>query len=430
MDSDVPPVRRPRSASSLALSLVALLAGLCVGAFAQRNWPDDPLMTVLCGGGAVAITLALGELFLLKASRRPSTGLAERALRPFDFQATCLRLLGFCGTLAVIALAYWAFPEYRGRFYRPYWYFLENVAWPTACIAPLYFLWIGRRLQRPEDAYLQLGSLLIGRGWSQVDRNLMWTHWTGWAVKAFFLPLMVVYLNGEVHSVAIALRDVSWDTMHVYKLCFELSYFVDLLFCVVGYSLTLRVLNSHIRSTEPTAFGWLVALVCYQPFYSVIGNFYLRYDESGIFWDAWLAAYPTLRAIWAAAIIFLTSVYALSTVSFGPRFSNLTHRGIITGGPYRFTKHPAYISKNLSWWLISIPFVSHDGWLEALRHCMLLGGLNFIYFLRARTEERHLSRDPEYVAYAQWIRAHGMFARLRRLLGRQRLAAPALPRNP
>jgi protein-S-isoprenylcysteine O-methyltransferase Ste14 len=29
---------------------------------------------------------------------------------------------------------------------------------------------------------------------------------------------------------------------------------------------------------------------------------------------------------------------------------------------------------------------------------------SFIYFLRAITEERHLSNDPEYVAYAQKVR--------------------------
>ncbi len=102
-----------------------------------------------------------------------------------------------------------------------------------------------------------------------------------------------------------------------------------------------------------------------------------------------------VRVAWAAAIIALTVIYALCTVSFGLRFSNLTHRGIITDGPYRFTKHPAYLAKNLSWWLISVPFVSEQGWGAALRNCMLLALLNLIYYARARTEERHLSRDPD-----------------------------------
>ena len=38
---------------------------------------------------------------------------------------------------------------------------------------------------------------------------------------------------------------------------------------------------------------------------------------------------------------------------FSFRFSNLTHRGIITSGPYRFTKHPSYVSKNIAWSFVS-----------------------------------------------------------------------------
>ena len=100
---------------------------------------------------------------------------------------------------------------------------------------------------------------------------------------------------------------------------------------------------------------------------------------------------------------------------FGARFSNLTHRGIITNGPYRWTKHPAYVVKNLSWWMISVPFMAQGAPDEVLRHCLLLLGLNGIYALRAKTEEWHLSRDADYVAYALWLEAHGMFRWIRHL---------------
>jgi hypothetical protein len=36
---------------------------------------------------------------------------------------------------------------------------------------------------------------------------------------------------------------------------------------------------------------------------------------------------------------------------------------------------------------------------EVLRHCLLLSGLNLIYALRTKTDVRHLSTDPDYVAY-------------------------------
>lgn len=109
--------------------------------------------------------------------------------------------------------------------------------------------------------------------------------------------------------------------------------------------------------------------------------------------------------------------YALSTISFGLRFSNLTNRGIITSGPYRFTKHPAYITKNLSYWMVSVPFVEPLGWQVALMHCARLVAVNLIYYTRAKTEERHLMRDLDYRAYAEWIAQHGLFARMRHALG-------------
>jgi protein-S-isoprenylcysteine O-methyltransferase Ste14 len=406
---------RPRSASSFALSFLALLLGLLAVFFSRRIWPGNTLATLLCGAGTVGGMLVLGDLLLLKVTWRASTGLAQEPLRSFELQQAALRVLGLLATLGAIALIYWLFPEYHGRFYQPFWNYLQVIGWPVLCLSPFYFLWIGRRLEQPEDAYLQIGRLLTGRGWDRIEPPLLRSHFAGWAVKAFFLPLMVVYLTDEIGTVSTAMKVLSWDTMRWYKFFFELSFLIDLLFCVVGYTLTLRVLDSHIRSTEPTAFGWLVALACYQPFYSVIGTYYLKYDESSIFWDVWLSGYPAIRVAWALAILLLTVTYSLCTVSFGTRFSNLTHRGIITSGPYRFTKHPAYLSKNLSWWLVSVPLLSRSGWLDGLRHCVLLGGLNFVYFLRAWTEERHLSNDPVYVAYAQWIREHGMFSWLRRL---------------
>jgi protein-S-isoprenylcysteine O-methyltransferase Ste14 len=109
------------------------------------------------------------------------------------------------------------------------------------------------------------------------------------------------------------------------------------------------------------------------------------------------------------------------------RFSNLTNRGVITTGPYRWSKHPAYITKNLSWWMISVPFVADAGWPTAVQSCLLLAGVNLIYFLRARTEERHLSQDPVYRDYAAFIASEGLLARL---IGNRPLSQPGTLSRP
>jgi protein-S-isoprenylcysteine O-methyltransferase Ste14 len=403
----------------------------------QWGWllPYTPLLPCL----GIILVVAMGE-WLVPALRGAPTGvlakeapraapaatitdgaLAGAALHPLNLARVGVRLCGFAATLGLIAFAYWLLPEYSGDFYAPYWLFLRTIA-PLAVLIPLYFVWADPRTSTARDEYYAFGKLILG-GWRGADWTLIGRHLLGWTVKAFFLPLMTVYLSGELKSLYAALQGAAPSTMPLYQLFYHLSYAVDLLYCVVGYTATTRLFDSQIRSVEPTVAGWLVALICYQPFYSVIGRYYLQYDDN-TFWDGWLQAFPTLRAFWAALIIVLAAIYGLCTVAFGLRFSNLTHRGIITGGPYRFTKHPAYLAKNLSWWLISVPFVSELGWSMALRNCCLLGLLNCVYYARARTEERHLSRDPTYVAYAVWMSEHGLLRGLARVLPWLRYRAP------
>jgi protein-S-isoprenylcysteine O-methyltransferase Ste14 len=383
-----------------------------------RLFPYMPLIP--CVG--IIVVIAAAE-WLLPALRSRSAGaLVQGALRPLQLTRVCVRLWGLIATLSLVAFAYWLLPEYGGDFYAPYWSFLRTLA-PLAVLVPFYFLWADRRAHELRDEYYAFGSMLLGRGHS-ADWPLIRRHLLGWLVKAFFLPLMTVYLSAELRAVYSALDNARPATMPLYQIFYHVSYAVDLLYCVVGYTATIRLFDAQIRSVEPTVAGWLVALICYQPFYSVIGRFYLQYDDS-TYWDNWLQAWPTIRAIWAGAIILLASAYALCTVAFGLRFSNLTHRGIITSGPYRFTKHPAYLAKNLSWWLISVPFVSEQGWGAALRNSCLLALLNGVYYLRARTEERHLSQDPDYVAYALWINENGILRRLVPLLPFLRYRPPA-----
>jgi protein-S-isoprenylcysteine O-methyltransferase Ste14 len=93
-------------------------------------------------------------------------------------------------------------------------------------------------------------------------------------------------------------------------------------------------------------------------------------------------------------------VYAWSTVELGTRFSNLTYRGTVATGPYRLMKHPAYVSKVVSYWLIAVPFVPLYGWLFAAQQCVVLLLSCSIYYLRGKYEEKHLSQYAEYRAYA------------------------------
>ena len=186
--------------------------------------------------------------------RAPSGGaLSRKALRPLNLRRAGVRICGVIATLGLLALAYWLFQEYSGNFYDPYWQFLRTIA-PVALVVPFYLLWADMRIADPHDEYYAFGTLVVGQ-WSRADWTLIRRHLLGWTVKGFFLPLMTVYLGSEIQSLHGALRVVASDhgMMPIYQVFYHLSYTVDLMFCVVGYSATIRLFDSHIRSVEPTA---------------------------------------------------------------------------------------------------------------------------------------------------------------------------------
>lgn len=413
----------PQSATHFGLNMIALGVSLTTLYFLrQRDLGLQNDMLAMLGGAAVPVILL--DVFVLKVHRRASTGLDwDQPFEPVPARVLT-KLLGLAVTLAPIAVAYWAFPEYQGSFYDPLYGMLRRF-WPSLVVGAMAYTWIvDGRLRQPKDAYWQLGRVFLGHREDASGPEIA-NHYRGWLVKAFFLPLMLVWLSGEARTlVHFDFSTVAWDNLRLYDFLYSLIFGVDLLFATAGYMLSLRVIDAHIRTAEPTMYGWVVALFCYQPFYSLMERQYVHYD-AGFAFGSWLAPWPNFRIVWAAAIIFLIGIYVLATVAFGVRFSNLTHRGILTNGPYRFTKHPAYVSKNLSWWLVSVPFLPHKGVIEALHHCLMLGCVNTIYFLRAKTEERHLSRDPAYVEYALWMNDHSVLRFLCKIFPGLKYKAPA-----
>jgi protein-S-isoprenylcysteine O-methyltransferase Ste14 len=408
--------RLPASATSFGLNLIALVV-LIVTLFILRRYEQHlaSIQRHLSSANAMLILMAslsapiiLIDLFVLRVHRRASAGLEWDQARPPDWGRVGTKLVGLVATLAPIAFAYWVFPEYQGSFYDPLYSALFRFRYALVIVALVYIWFVDGLMVQPRDAYWQLGRFVLGRVADARGADIA-NHFRGWLVKAFFFPLMFVWLHNSVHQlINYDLSDASWSNLRAYDFLYTGVFGVDLLFTTAGYALSMKLIDTHIRSAEPTMYGWTVALFCYQPFFSLMDKQYVAYGDGPGF-GSWLESWPTIRWIWGAGIIALLSIYSLATVAFGVRFSNLTHRGILTGGPYRFSKHPAYLTKNLSWWLISIPFL-HSPPVTAIRHSVALACINTIYFLRARTEERHLSRDPDYVAYALWMNDHGLLS--------------------
>jgi protein-S-isoprenylcysteine O-methyltransferase Ste14 len=175
-----------------------------------------------------------------------------------------------------------------------------------------------------------------------------------------------------------------------------------------------------------TSAAWVAALMCYPPFILMGGGGPLSYHENTADWAWWMQGHTALLWVWGALLVFLTAIYAWATVAFGLRFSNLTYRGVLTNGPYRFTRHPAYLSKNLFWWCSTLPFLATTGALtDVVRNTVILALVSAVYFWRARTEEKHLlAEDAKYREYHAWMtenapitRGFNRFARIVRQRG-------------
>jgi protein-S-isoprenylcysteine O-methyltransferase Ste14 len=412
-----PKPRPPASVSSFGLNMVGALGILVAIYFLRQQHMNGPnAVLILCAAGVVPIILL--DVFVLKVHRRATTGLDWDKQGTSDVGRVATKLLGLGLTVGLIALAYSAFPEYRAMdqkndFYFPFYSVLRRF-WASLIVASVAYVWIvDGKMREPYDTYWQLGRCVLGR-FSDARKDEVANHFRGWLVKAFYLPLFIVYTHGQLNGLLNwNLASFGNDNLRLYDFLNDLVYGLDVLFATVGYVLSFRVIDSHLRTAEPTMFGWVVALECYDPFWrGLFQRQYLHYE--GIGFGNWLHDHITLRWVWVAMILSCDLVYVLATFAFGVRFSNLTHRGILTNGPYRFTKHPAYVAKNLSWWLITLPCIPRSagvsGVLEAVRNSILLGGVNMIYFLRAKTEERHLSRDPTYVEYALWMNEHGLLS--------------------
>jgi protein-S-isoprenylcysteine O-methyltransferase Ste14 len=410
---------RPASATGAWAALALLLAFLCGASLLRWNNPFEGRLVP----AALALMLLMWfavtavDLGLYRVHRRASTGLEATRWSP-SWARSLTKFAGLLGSLGFVALLYWLFPEYHGDFYARYYELLRLILPPWILLALPYFYWVDARMPKPHDAYWQLGRILLLQ-WrdARVDQARVWNHLLGWLVKGFFLPLMFTYLCNNLDRFLHFNFENLTAFQFIYDFLFEFLFFIDVGLATLGYLVSLRLTDTHLRSTEPSMLGWAVAILCYQPFWSLFDKQYLAYGN-GYTWGQWLWDTPWLYGLWGCAILVLTGIYAWSTVCFGARFSNLTHRGIITHGPYRFTKHPAYLTKVLAYWMISVPFlIGADGSLaDTLRHCSLLLLLGGIYFLRARTEEAHLSHDPDYRSYAEWIAVHGLFARLRGLV--------------
>lgn len=219
-------------------------------------------------------------------------------------------------------------------------------------------------------------------------------------VKFFFVPIMINWLlwhiAGMINNtvmVFINSNAFNWNfinlfNQYLFNSLLQLILFLDVLFFTIGYIIEMPRLKNQIVSVEPTIFGWVVCLACYPPFNSSVTNI-IGWSSS----DFPKFINPGVHIFFNSLILIFMWIYTLASVSLNFKASNLTNRWIVIKWPYRIVRHPAYISKNLAWWIWGIPFIamqfnkSFIGFILAILSLILW---SCIYYLRAITEEKHL----------------------------------------
>jgi protein-S-isoprenylcysteine O-methyltransferase Ste14 len=295
-------------------------------------------------------------------------------------------------------------PIYQSESYVVVMSLLKSL-FPTIISVTVLYLWITHiMLLEKRDALWNFGCYFLFLNRKELSQDKISSCILSWIIKGFFWPLMMSYFLTEWQYMA---HNLNWMNMpsdyrlssSLFEDLYRFLYFIDLSFAIIGYSLSLRLLNTQIIMPDKSIKGWVICLICYAPFWPMISQNYINYWDN-ISWGSILYEHPALYTIWGSAILLVISFYVYATVCFGLRFSNLTHRGIVTHGPYALIKHPAYISKNLSWWMIELPFLAASPVL-AIKNCAMLLAINLIYYYRAKTEERLLRQDPIYVDYCE-----------------------------
>jgi len=351
--------------------------------------------------------------------------------------------------MVVLLIWYTQHPYYRAQNFTPFrtLYPIAFGAWLAFgifyCKATLEKFHERRYLMRDGGLHLILlgKALLEKKFWRRAKNPRLRTTLLAIVVKGFFTPLMLGFLSGHSNAIADAwlkhkhmppLRIVvppgkalfeasglwwqqvtsrlsdfapawsdfsgvlspgSWtiaDWQWGLGLGYDIVFFVDVGWALIGYSLESRWLGNKTRSVEPTGFGWVVCLFCYPPFNNVLGTYLPLENGPERISD------PTTLVVMKGMTVALFTIYASATVAFGFKFSNLTNRGTVSRGPYAFVRHPAYLTKCLAWWLEHLPRMT-------VTKAIFLSCLCGWYALRAWTEERHLSRDPDYRAYKKRV---------------------------
>lgn len=339
---------------------------------------------------------------------------------------TLTKFLGVLGGILFVFFIIWLFPAYDdttnlGR--------LKEAALPfLTFIIPASFLVILATetiLGEKKDGTYQFG-LLARLKVREIDWKIFSDGFLEWLLRGFFV---LINFYGAVWYLSFirtnGLPDITGNFV-AFVTRLDLAIFGLIVFSILpGYIFASRLIATDLKRVDRTWFGWAINFSCYPPLNAAIFGNWVRYvpaaETRQIYEGAPAWAYHTLPNIPLALfvggmVIFFALIHLWGEAIVGIRAANMSSRGIITTGPFRFTRHPIYVSKCFQWAFLFFPILNGFGILNSIQSGILFFLVCAIYIGRALGEEKLLATNENYTKYALYMDDKSMFAFVGRLL--------------
>ena len=396
---------------TIALLIIAIYLGL-----RDTEATTTQISIVMCLG----LTVFTGLLELFRASWRQT----PRPIVPFRdvLNSAFVKWVGSMTGLAIMLFGWWFLREYDKKQYLPLFDVLPYALPFVPLVMFITHLYTEWRLGPSGGDGKDLGLVTLLQ-WKKVDGKGVADELLNWFIKGFFfsinfceLPKAMAIIRGREEEIF----NLPWHQLQ--PLIILIIYAFIIASILPGYLFSSRLFNTHARRIANSWFAYTVTLVCYSPFVMGLTQRWFNYhpiNPSPDWNKPWVSFFNddmTVLYILGGIIILSELVHYWGEAIIGIRSSNLTHRGLITNGPFRYCKHPVYTSKCISWFIMWLPFMNGDTALECARLTFAYFGMCVVFGARSWAEERILAEDPDYVAYALWVDQHGMFAPISRFI--------------
>ncbi|MEO5359852.1 MAG: isoprenylcysteine carboxylmethyltransferase family protein [Nitrospirota bacterium] len=292
--------------------------------------------------------------------------------------------------LATIALN-----NFRGSNYSYFFqYFVDLYMVVCLVVTFPYLYYYDNNKAIDQDKYVSLLRSICSVPGIFINKTVYWNKYSKlgmltYMIKLFYIPYLTSWvINNTIHQNNLTMR-FHWGYAAINEYLTALFIYIDTVVFSFGYIIESKMLKNEIKSAEPTAIGWIVCLWCYPPFNQLSFKIF-DYGIIDMTYPRWVVN------IIIGLITILWGIFAWASITLGAKSSNLTNRGIVKHGPYKYVRHPAYTAKIIVWFLQGI-FLSQYSF-------GILLGFTLIYVLRAITEERHLSLDENYLDYKKSVK--------------------------